>query len=188
MHRMIERLARLMALLGGLVLVALVLLTVVSVAGRGLNTLGHSAFLEQAAPGLAAWLLGLGVGPVNGDFEIVEAGIAFAIFAFLPLCQLRSEHATVDVFTNLLPAPATRALAAFWEMLLALVILVIAWRLGVGFSEKLANGQTTFLLQFPLWWAYGASLLAAAVAALVAAWCAAARLLGRLPAGGGAGQ
>lgn len=181
MHRFVERLARLMALLGGLVLVALVLLTVVSVTGRGLNTLGHSDFLETLAPGVAAWLIGLGVGPVNGDFELVEAGIAFAIFAFLPICQLNSAHATVDVFTNSLPGRTNRVLAAFWEVVVALVILVIAWRLYVGFAEKYSNGQTTFLLQFPVWWAYGASFAAAVVAALTAIYSAYARIVGRLP-------
>lgn len=177
-----------MALLGGVVLTLLVLLTVVSVTGRGLNTLAHSDFLESSAPGVAAWLLGLGVGPVNGDFEIVEAGIAFAIFAFLPICQLHSAHATVDIFTNLMPGRANRILAAFWEVVLAIVIVVIAWRLYVGFTEKLANGQTTFLLQFPVWWAYGASLIAAVVAALAGVYSAWARITGELPTGGEGGH
>lgn len=188
MHRIVDRLARLMALLGGLVLTGLVLLTVLSVTGRGLNTLGHSALLEELAPGFASWLLGLGVGPVTGDFEIVEAGIAFAIFAFLPICQLHSAHATVDVFTSQLPARANRFLAAFWEVILAVVIIVIAWRLYVGFTEKLGNGQTTFLLQFPVWWAYGASFAAALVAALASVYTAYARIAGILPSHGEAGQ
>lgn len=181
MHHIVERLARLMALIGGIVLIALVLLTVISVTGRGLNTLGHSDLLEGFSPGAAAWLIGLGVGPVNGDFELVEAGIAFAIFAFLPICQLHSAHATVDVFTNRLPGPVNRFLAAFWEIVLALVIIVIAWRLYIGFSEKLANGQTTFLLQFPVWWAYAASFAAALVAALASVYAAYARIAGVLP-------
>ena len=188
MHRIVERLARLMALLGGLVLTVLVILTVVSVTGRGLNTLGHSDFLEGLAPGIAAWLIALGVGPVNGDFELVEAGIAFAIFAFLPICQLHSAHATVDVFTNLMPGRVNRFLAAFWEMVLAIVIIIIAWRLYTGFTEKLDNGQTTFLLQFPVWWAYGASFVAALVAALASVYAAYARIAGDLPEHGEAGH
>jgi hypothetical protein len=177
-----------MALLGGVVLTLLVILTVVSVTGRGLNTFAHSDFLEGAAPGIASWLIGLGVGPVNGDFEIVEAGIAFAIFAFLPICQLHSAHATVDVFTNLMPGRTNRFLAAFWEIVLAIAIVVIAWRLYIGFTEKLANGQTTFLLQFPVWWAYGASLAGAVVAALAGVYAAFARLAGTLPSGGEEGH
>lgn len=176
MLTLVTRSARIMALLGGLVLSALVGLTCVSVIGRGLNTLAHGDLLEGLAPALAAWLAGLGLGPVTGDYELVEAGIAFAIFAFLPICQLQAGHATVDVFAARLPKRANAWLTAFWEAVLAIVILLIAWRLYAGFTEKLANGQTSFLLQFPIWWAYGASLVAAGVAGLVGLYCAAARV------------
>lgn len=170
-------LARLMALLGGAVLTALVTLTCVSVLGRGLNALGHSDPVEGGLPAFGEWLIGTGVGPILGDYELVQAGMAFAIFAFLPICQLYASHATVDVFTNMMPRPATRVLTAFWEVVLALVIVVLGWRLFVGFTEKLDNGQTTFLLQFPVWWAYGASFVAAVVAGLVGVYCAVARVL-----------
>jgi len=181
-----------MALMGGIVLTALVTLTCISVVGRGLNRLGHSDLMEGLAPGLAAWLVGTGVGPIPGDYELVEAGIAFAVFAFLPICQLYAAHATVDVFAGMMPRGVNRFLTAFWEVMLAVVIIVIGWRLYAGFTEKLANGQTTFLLQFPVWWAYGASLVAAIVAGLVGLYCAVARLVeartGRstLPGGQGA--
>ena len=145
--------------MGGIVLTALVTLTCISVVGRGLNRLGHSDLMEGLAPGLAAWLVGTGVGPIPGDYELVEAGIAFAVFAFLPICQLYAAHATVDVFAGMMPRGVNRFLTAFWEVMLAVVIIVIGWRLYAGFTEKLANGQTTFLLQFPVWWAYGASPL-----------------------------
>jgi len=169
--------ARLMALIGGIVLTALVTLTCLSVLGRGIDRLGHSDLMEGLAPGLAVWISGLGLGPVPGDYELVEAGIAFAVFAFLPICQLYAAHATVDVFTGMMPRGVNRFLAAFWEVVLAAVIIVIGWRLYGGFTEKLANGQTTFLLQFPVWWAYGASLVAAIVAGLVGIYCAVARLV-----------
>lgn len=192
MHRMIERLARLMALIGGLVLTVLVVLVGVSVAGRGGSTFAHWDAFQDLAPGLSAGLLATGIGPVPGDFELVEAGIAFAIFAFLPICQLRGGHATVDVFTSYLPHRANAALMAFWEVLLTLVILLITWRLFAGMLGKLGNGETTFILQFPIWWAYAASVVAALGASVVAIYCAAARLVAlfggpqRLPDGGGA--
>lgn len=174
MFDLVTRIARLMALMGGLVLTALVVVTCVSVLGRGLDQIGHWEGLVDLAPGLAGWLAGFG--PVRGDYELVEAGIAFAVFAFLPICQLAAGHATVDVFTGLMPARVNRFLTAFWEVVLAAVIIVIGWRLFVGFTEKLDNGQTSFLLQFPVWWAYGASLVAAIVAGGVGLYCAGARV------------
>jgi TRAP-type C4-dicarboxylate transport system permease small subunit len=79
------------------------------------------------------------------------------VFAFLPICQLRAGHATVDIFTSGLPDTANRVLLAIWEVLAAAVLALIAWRLGAGLASKLGNGETTFLLQFPVWWAYAAS-------------------------------
>lgn len=171
-----ERLARWMAIAGGVVLVLLVLLTCVSVAGRGLNTFGHSDLLEAISLSFGQWIISTGVGPVNGDFELVEAGVAFSIFAFLPLCQLYSAHATVDVFTLAMPKPVIRFLIAFWEILLTVMIVLIMLRLFAGMQDKLRYGETTFLLQFPIWWAYALSFSAALVAAIVSIYCAGARV------------
>lgn len=181
-----ERLARLMAIIGGLVLTLLVVLVCVSVLGRGAGTFAYWDSFETFAPGFAQALQAASIGPIPGDFELVEAGIAFAIFAFLPICQLRGGHATVDVFTSYLPTRINAALIAFWEVLLTLVILLITWRLFAGMLSKLGNGETTFILQFPIWWAYAASVAAAVGASVVAIYCAAARLLGLLPDPAGA--
>ncbi|GAB4350367.1 MAG: hypothetical protein Kow0026_06480 [Oricola sp.] len=179
--RMMEWLARTLAIVGGLVLLALILLTCVSVIGRGGNTLGHSGLLTDIAPSLADMLKHLG--PVKGDFEIVEAGIAFSIFAFLPICQLHGGHATVDVFTNLLPKRYNRVIVVFWEIVLAAVLVLISWRLYVGLLGKISNGETTFLLQFPIWWAYAASFVASVGAVIVGVYCALARLAGLVTGG-----
>jgi len=164
-----------MALLGGLVLCALILLVCLSVLGRAMNGVLHGP-VAQVAPGLATALLDWGVGPINGDFELVEAGVAFAIFAFLPLCQITSGHAAVDVFVTRMPAGFDRFLRAIAELAFAVVLVVIAWRLYDGMMSKRGYGETTFLLQFPVWWAYLASLSGAVVAALVGVYMAAMRL------------
>jgi TRAP-type C4-dicarboxylate transport system permease small subunit len=176
MKTAIERLARSMAILGGVVLTVLVLLTCVSVLGRGLNTMGHSAWLTGLSQSFADWLIASGVGPVTGDFELVEAGIAFSIFAFLPICQLYAGHATVDVFTSRLSDRTNTWLMAFWDAVLTLVILLITWRLSAGLADKYANGETTFLLQFPIWWSYAASFVAALVASVTAVYCSVGRV------------
>ena len=80
MYSFISKLARLAAMIGGVVVTALIVLTTLSVMGRGLNTLGHSDLLVSLSPDLAEALIATGVAPINGDFELVEAGIAFAIF------------------------------------------------------------------------------------------------------------
>ncbi len=171
------RFARLFAYTGGIVLTALVILTTVSVTGRGLNTLAHLNWVEVYLPWLSQWLLGMGVAPINGDFELVENSIAFAIFAFLPLCQLYGGHATVDIFTSGLPKSATRFLKAFWELLFAAMLILITWRLYEGFLGKLDNNEITYILQIPVWYGYLASLIGAGGASLVGVYCAYARLV-----------
>ena len=177
MYGIMDRLARLFAVLGGAVLSAVIILTCLSIIGRLANSILHGDVLQGVMPGFANALLATGVGPINGDFELVEAGMAFAIFAFLPLCQLNGTHASVDIFTSRLPLRVYRFLRAFIEIVFAGVLIVIAWQLGQGTLSKQATGQTTFLLEFPLWWPYALSLPGAACAALVSIYVAALRLV-----------
>lgn len=177
MYRLADRLARGFALIGGLALFGLILLTCVSIAGRSLNSLLHSDWVEATFPDVASTLLAWGIGPIHGDFELVEAGMAFAIFAFIPLCQLRAGHASVSIFTSALPANLNRLLSVIIDVLFAVALLIIARQLYEGMESKRLTGQVTFLLQFPLWWAYAASLTGAVATSLVAVYIAIVRVL-----------
>ncbi len=159
MRGFITQLANLTAIVGGVTLGLLALMTCVSVTGRAFS-----------------WL---GMGPIPGDYEIVEAGVAFAIFCFLPICQLRGGHATVDLFTSRLGPAINQVIAAFWEVIFAAVLIFITWRLYEGFLGKLSNGQTSMFYQFPIWWPYLACLIASVIAAIVGVWSAADRILRR---------
>ncbi len=177
MHKIITRLARAFAILGGLVLSLLVILTCLSIVGRSLNTVLHSDFAQAFAPGLANVLLATGLGPINGDFELVEAGMAFAIFAFLPLCQLNGSHASVDIFTGKLPLRINRLLRMVIEFVFAATLILIAVQLFAGMESKRGSGQTTLLLQYPVWWGYAMSVPGAFAAALVSVHIAVSRLI-----------
>ena len=142
----IYRLARWTALLGGLMLVAVVLLVVASVTGRA--------------------LIGIGLGPVPGDFELVEIGVGIAVFFFLPWCYLSGGHATVDLLYLHAPKWAQRAIDTVSDVLMLGVWLLLSWKLGEGMLEKRAYLETTFILQMPLWWAYAFCLLGAVVGCL----------------------
>lgn len=148
---MMRALATTMALAGGLVLLALVALTCISVAGRA--------------------LVGLGLGPVPGDFELVEMGVAFAVFAFLPWCHLNRGHATVELLTRYLGRTANAWLDLMADLLMFLVAALIAWRLALGTLDKRSYHETTFILEVPVWWAYAACLLGAVVFTVVALYC-----------------
>ena len=175
LHKAIETLAQFMALLGGVVLSLLVLMVTISISGRELSDLAHSGYLG----GIGQRLIDLGVGPILGDFELVEAGVAFAIFAFLPLTQLNGAHAKVDVFSKAMGPRINNALGTFWSIVMAAIIILITWRLFVGMQDKIRYGETTYLIQFPIWWAYAASLVAAIATCIVSIYCAAMRLTGQ---------
>ena len=176
MKNLATQAARLMAICGGLVLTVLIVLICISVIGRSLTGLLHG-WIGAVMPDLSAWALDLGVGPINGDFELVEAGVAFAIFAFLPLCQISAGHASVDIFTAKLPTRINRLLQLAIDVIFAVVLIAIAYQLYNGMLSKQRYGDTTFLLQFPIWWAYAASLSGSILTAVISFYVAGIRAL-----------
>lgn len=177
MHRYMDKLARLFAFLGGTVLSLLIVQTCLSILGRSINSILHSDFMQNYAPDISNALLATGVGPINGDFELIEVGMAFVIFAFLPLCHLNGAHASVDIFTSKLPRRMNMALRTLIEVIFAAVIVLIAIQLSKGMLSKLNSGQTTLLLQYPVWWGYAFALTGAVAAAVIAVYVAAMRVL-----------
>lgn len=142
----IYRLSRWSAIAGGIVLVAITLMIVVSISGRA--------------------LIGLGLGPVPGDFELVEMGTAVAVLFFLPWTYLKGGHATVDLLYMHLPAWAKHAVVIVSDLLMLAVWLVLTWKLYEGMVEKKQYMETTFILAMPLWWAYAACLVGAVIGCL----------------------
>ena len=165
--RALDLAARAWAWVGGLILVGLAGMTVVSVIGRKINAGGITG--------------------ISGDYELVEAGCAIAIFAFLPLCQLRRGHVTVDILTNTFPLALQRFLTLVGDALVAVVAFVIMWRLYLGVGEKfpffeqplrdkLSMGskpffpETTYELEIQLWIPMMAALVGAVLFFVVAAF------------------
>ncbi len=185
MHRFFLVLSKGMAYVGGAVLSALVGIVVLSILGRELNGMLHADFFQNNMKGFADALLGIQIpgiwgdikiGPFNGDYEIVEAGMAFAIFSFLPLAHITGAHATVDIFTQKITDRQNRILTMVIDVVFAIVLVIIAVQLFQGTLSKYQRGQTTFLLQFPVWWAYALSLVGAVIAAIVSVYLALMRI------------
>lgn len=175
-HRGVRALAFAMAIAGGLVLTAIILMVCLSVVGRTATSILHSGFMQTNLPGLAAWLLSTGVGPIRGDYELLEMAMAFSIFAFLVWCQVTSGHASVDIFTDGLKPWAKRVLIALIEVVMAAVIVVIALQLYDGMLTQQRRRSTSFLLQFPVWWGYAAAVVPAFLAAGVSVYMALVRI------------
>jgi len=128
--RLLLTFAKAFALAGGLVLVAMTMMSLVSVIGR-------AAFAK----------------PLPGDYELIQVGCAVAVAAFLPFCQMRGGHVLVDFFTAH-SRPAVRAtLDALGALLVGIAAAVLTWRLTAGaIGLQQANDQTT-ILELPTWYA-----------------------------------
>lgn len=164
MYRVLLLSAKASAIAGGLVLFSLIAMVCLSILGKFSADLAHA--MIEYIPAASEWVLALGVGPVRGDFELVELGMAVTVCLFLPLCQLMGGHARVDLFTQNIPVPILRIIQALVEILVTAVLVVIVWKLLEGLEAKHRAGTRTTLLQIPLWWAYLASLLGLGLTAL----------------------
>ncbi len=132
------------AILGGVLLLAVVAMNVLSVIGG------------------VVWV------PFPGDFEMTEIGVAVAAFSFLPYCELHGANVTADIFT----ARAGRRLLALFRLLASLVALgfaaLLLWRMYEGMLDQKEYDYTTAILQFPIWVAFVPVLVSLALLAVAA--------------------
>lgn len=149
--RSVRLLAAVLAILGGIALIAVILSTVASVSGRA--------------------LLFVGLGPIRGDFELVELGTGFAVFAFLPWVQINRQHASVEILTMQMSRLANRIIDVVGDLLMFSVAILLTWKHWQGTLDKLAYGETTFVIQYPIWWAYASGLAGAVGFVVVSFWC-----------------
>ena len=106
--RVLQRLCDASATIGGVVLVAIACVTVVSVIGR--------AFFSH---------------PILGDVELVQLGCAVVVASFLPYTQFRQANIIVDFFTTGTSEKTQSRLDAFGTFLYTLVLGLVAWRVAV---------------------------------------------------------
>lgn len=143
-------LTRPLAIAGGMLLLAVAGMVVVSVVMRWLTSYS-----------------------VPGDIELVQIATALAVFCFLPICQSVRGNISVDTFTTWLPTSVRDGLDALWDLVYALAALVIAWRLAVGAFDTLRSHTVSMMLGLPIGWAIAACAVMAAflaVVALATAW------------------
>jgi TRAP-type transport system small permease protein len=128
-------------------LLAIMLLTLVDVAGRKL--------LNASVP---------------GSLELTELLMVCVIFAALPLVSLHSEHVVFDSLDSLLPPWLRRVQRAVVDVLCLGLLLGLAWLMFNKAGQMSEYGDTTSQLKLTLGpFVYAISLMCA-LAALVHAW------------------
>jgi TRAP-type C4-dicarboxylate transport system permease small subunit len=137
------------ALLGGLILVALVAMT----ASSALSNL----FFNK---------------PFVGDFEVTKHGVAIAAFAFLPYCQLTYSNVTVDIFTERMSERAKSAMVLIASLIAAAAAAVLFRQMWLGMLDYIRYGEAMVSVPIRLWTAFPPALISLVllfVAALITA-------------------
>jgi len=116
------------ALIGGLVFVGMVVMEIVSIVGRK-----------------------LAARPVPGDVETLQMCSAVAAASFFAFCHMNQGDVRVDFFTRNLPRPVIHALDALASLLVGVFGGLLAWRTAVGALSLRAAGETSPILEWPLW-------------------------------------
>jgi TRAP-type C4-dicarboxylate transport system permease small subunit len=148
--RVLRALCQASAVIGGVILIGIALMTLGSVLGRVLFS--H---------------------PIQGDVELVQLSCAVALAAFLPYTQWQGGNIIVDFFTAKASRKTQSRLDALGALLLGLVAALVCWRTAVGSQAAYDNQETSMLMSIPIWIPYllmTPGLLLTAVVALFIAW------------------
>ena len=130
-YKMLGTLAKACAILAGVLLTVITLMTCLSVIGR--NTTGTT---------------------LVGDFELTGVAAGAAIALFLPWCQLRRGNIIVDFFTARASERTTAALDRIGAFVLGLCMALLAWRTVLGGLSAWSTQSATMMLGFPEWIVY----------------------------------
>ena len=126
--RMLLAVSKSAAICGGLVFVALVVMSLASIVGRKLFAL-----------------------PVPGDVEVLQMCAAFASSAFFAYCHLVGGDVKVDFFTHNLAPRKVALLDAIGSLLVGSFGALLAWRTGAGAWAVKEVGETSAVLGWPVW-------------------------------------
>ena len=144
--KILASLAKLGAILAGLLLIFITLMTCVSIVGRDL--IGKT---------------------IVGDFELSGAAAGAAIALFMPWCQVRRGNIVVDFFTTKASQATQDALDRLGAFLLGCVMALMAWRTSLGGLNSFTTHSETQILGLPEWIVY-AMMVPPLVLTVLIAW------------------
>jgi TRAP-type C4-dicarboxylate transport system permease small subunit len=133
--KILTTLSRLCAILAGLLLTGITLMTCYSLIGR--NTIGST---------------------ITGDFELTGVATGAAIALFMPLCQLKRGNIIVDFFTAKVSDATNAKLDRLGAFILAMTFTLLSWRTCLGGLSAYETQSGTMMLGFPEWVVYAAMI------------------------------
>jgi TRAP-type transport system small permease protein len=85
--------------------------------------------------------------PIRGAFELTELLLLVLIFAGLPLVSHADEHVTMDFIDRWLTAGGRRFLNQIMNLLVAALMLFMAWQVWIKAGRISGYGDTTDVLR-----------------------------------------
>jgi len=155
---LIALISRWMAYLGGMVLIAIVIISNLSIFGRSAKGASSNIWLTEQFPEGARWLGYLGAVP--SDIEFVEVGIALAIFMFFPWFVVNRSISLGNTLARILPDSARKYLLVAWNTLFALFMAAVTWQLVQRAQESWLSVDLSLVLGMPVWGVFVACALA----------------------------
>ncbi len=88
--------------------------------------------------------------PVNGAFELTQLMLAAVIFAALPMTTAAGEHIEVELLTQSAGPTSQRFFMALGQLISALVLFVLSWRLWAHAAKLGRDGAVTNSLELSM--------------------------------------
>jgi TRAP-type C4-dicarboxylate transport system permease small subunit len=129
--KILEMLAKACAVIAGVLLIVITLMTCISLLGR--NTIGWS---------------------IVGAFELSGFAAGAAIALFMPWCQFRRGNIIVDFFTAHASERTQDALDRVGALMLALAMGLMAWRTTIGGLNAWKSQAGSMIMGVPEWIVY----------------------------------
>jgi len=154
MRRALAALVGIWAMLGGLLLIAIVLVTTTNTAAFILDKLAR--------------LWGGSVAALPGYEDFVGLASGVAALTIFPYCQLRRGHVAVDIFVARMPAGLRLLLGRLWLVAALLTALFLAYWMWLGMFESRADNAISRVLGWSEWPFYAPGIVSLLLWAAVA--------------------
>lgn len=137
MYSLLQRTISVWALLGGVLVIAIVLVTAVNVGAFTLDfTLRPFGIYVPALPGYE---------------DFVRLAVSAAALSFFPYCQMKRGHVAVDLFVQHFPLWLRTMLDHLWLVLTALLAVFLGYWMWVGMLETRSDNTMTAVLGWVEW-------------------------------------
>lgn len=143
--RPLEILAQACAILAGVLLTGITLVTCASLIGR--NTIGWN---------------------IVGAFEISGFAAGAAIALFMPWCQVKRGHIIVDFFTARASQATQSGLDRIGALTVAAAMGLLTWRTAIGGMNAWNSQTSSMMMGVPEWYVYAGMVPPLALTTLIA--------------------